>query len=142
VYEKILCPVDGSNVSNHGLREAVRLAAAMNSTLFLLHVVDNSAFIVFPPEVEALSDYMHEEGNKILKKALQVAGKKGVNAQAETIEIRQGRVAAAIVAAAKKAKVDLIVMGTQGRRGLSGLLLGSDAAAVVSAGSVPVLLVK
>lgn len=142
MYDKILCPVDGSKESNRGLREAIRLAAALQSQLLLLHVLDNTAFLVYPPEIEALADYMHQGGLRILAKAEKAAAKKSVAAQTKIIEIRHGRVAAAIVEAAKKAKADLIVMGTHGRRGVSGLLLGSDAAAVVAAGAVPVLLVK
>jgi nucleotide-binding universal stress UspA family protein len=142
MYQKILCPVDGSKTSNRGLREACRLATALDSKLLLLHVLDNSIFLVYPPEVGAMTGYLSDEARKILDKAARVAAKQGVQVETKLIEIRHGRVAGAIVDAAKKARADMIVMGTHGRRGLGGLLLGSDAAAVVGTATVPVVLAK
>jgi nucleotide-binding universal stress UspA family protein len=47
-----------------------------------------------------------------------------------------------IVAEAGQAQVDLIVLGTHGRRGLKRLVMGSDAELVVRHSTVPVLLVR
>ena len=57
-------------------------------------------------------------------------------------ETLDNRAASAIVAAARDAGCDLIVMGTHGRRGASHLVLGSDAEAVLKTSPVPVLLVR
>jgi K+-sensing histidine kinase KdpD len=57
-------------------------------------------------------------------------------------ESRGGTIADAILSQARKAKADLIVIGTHGRRGLSRVLMGSDAEAVVRESRVPVLLVR
>ena len=46
------------------------------------------------------------------------------------------------MAQAKKLKADVIVIGTHGRRGISRLLMGSDAEGVVRLATVPVLLVR
>jgi nucleotide-binding universal stress UspA family protein len=142
MYQKILCPVDGSKTSNQGLREACRLAAALDSKLLLLHVLDNSVFLAYPPEVGPMTGYLSEGARKILDKAARAAARQGVEVETKLIEIRRGRVAGAIVDAAKKSRADVIVMGTHGRRGLGGLLLGSDAAAVVGTATVPVVLAK
>jgi len=141
-YEKILCPVDGSKTSNRGMREAIRLALELNARILFLNVIDYSTFMVYPAGMDDWSDIWHKEGKKIVAKAQQAAQKREVAAAVKTIEIRKGRVASAIVAEAKKGKADLIVMGTEGRRGVGRLLLGSDAAAVVAASAIPVLLVK
>jgi nucleotide-binding universal stress UspA family protein len=50
-------------------------------------------------------------------------------------------VADLILKEAKKWPADIIVMGTHGRRGVTHMLLGSDAEAVVRSSLVPVLLV-
>lgn len=55
---------------------------------------------------------------------------------------RVGHAAEEILRAAKKAKVDLIVMGTRGRGTIGSLLLGSVAQSVLSASEVPVMVVR
>ena len=75
----------------------------------------------------------------ILTKAAVIAGAEGVAAETLLRESRGQSVAHAIVQHTRKHPVDLIVIGTHGRRGLSRALMGSDAEAVVR---VPVLLVR
>ena len=48
----------------------------------------------------------------------------------------------AIIAAAKKARCDLIVMASHGRRGIQGVVLGSETHKVLTHGKVPVLVVR
>ena len=43
---------------------------------------------------------------------------------------------------AKKAKCDLIIMASHGRKGLKGLLLGSETAKVLTHSKIPVLVVR
>jgi len=57
-------------------------------------------------------------------------------------EILAGRVADVIVRAAKKQRSDLLVLGTHGRRGLTRMVMGSDAELVVRYTPAPVLLVR
>lgn len=59
-----------------------------------------------------------------------------------TSSFRVGHAADEILRAAKKAKVDLIVMGSRGRRGIGSLLLGSVAQTVLSASEIPVMVVR
>ena len=59
-----------------------------------------------------------------------------------TSSYRVGHAADEILRAAKKSKVDLIVMGSHGRRGIGSLLLGSVAQSVLSASEVPVMVVR
>jgi nucleotide-binding universal stress UspA family protein len=56
-------------------------------------------------------------------------------------KVVQGKAADAVIKAAADAKADLIVMGTQGRTGLSRLLLGSTAEKVLRQSPVPVMTV-
>jgi len=56
--------------------------------------------------------------------------------------VKVGAPAATIVAEAQEARADLIVMGTHGRTGLSHLLLGSVAEAVIRKAPCPVLAVQ
>lgn len=62
--------------------------------------------------------------------------------QSVLLESIGARAADLIVDQAREWQVDLIVMGTHGRRGLRRLALGSDAELVVRSASVPVLLIR
>ena len=61
---------------------------------------------------------------------------------AEGVLAHADHVAQAVIAAARKKKCDLIVMASHGRRGLSGLLLGSETMKVLTHGRTPVLVLR
>jgi len=145
MYQKILVPVDGSKTAQRGLQEALKLAKALNSTIRLIHVVNEFAVIatyegmVYSKE---LVDSLIQSGKKVLAQAEQDVRAAGVAVQSELVEARSGQAGTEILHDATKSKADLIVLGTHGRRGLSRLLMGSDAEQVVRQSNVPVLLVR
>ena len=144
MYKRILVPLDGSDTAQLGLAEAIGIAQPLKARLLLLQVVDDLAWLVEMSAV-ANSAQLHREvrryADEVLAKAKAAAAK---DVEAETIvrETVGGRPADAIVDEARKQGCDLIVMGTHGRKGLSRMVLGSDAMAVVQASPVPVLLVR
>jgi len=145
MYKRILVPVDGSKTSLKGLREAIRLAKACKARLRLVHVVDESMAFrdsAFAFGAGNIVDILKQGGAKSLKSAAQFAEKQGIKAESALIESFKGRVAEAIVADAKKWRADLLVLGTHGRRGISHLVLGSDAELVARLAPAPVLLVR
>jgi len=145
MYKRILCPVDGSHTSDIGLHEAIRLAINQNAQLRLLHVIDT-----YMPVLDMSADFnlpymiemLRENGVKVIDKASAIANKSGIKADAKTIESAGSRASSYIVDEALQWPADLIVMGTHGLRGLSRLVMGSDAENVLRACKVPVLLVK
>ena len=145
LYKRILVPVDGSATSMRGLREALRIARAEGSRVWLLHVLDEF-FALSDPESARYADLIiasfRRGGERVLAKAAAVARSKGVKAQTLMPEVVGGSAAAEIVRQAKKVGADLIVLGTHGRRGMKRLALGSDAENVVRNSRVPVLLVR
>jgi nucleotide-binding universal stress UspA family protein len=145
LYKRILVPVDGSVTSMKGLREALRIAKAEGSRVWLLHVLDEF-FALSDPESARYTDVLiasfKRGGERVLAKAAAAARSKGVKAQTLMPEIVGGPAAAEIVRQAKKIGADLIVLGTHGRRGMKRLALGSDAENVVRNSRVPVLLVR
>lgn len=143
-YKRILVPVDGSPTAAKGMKAAIRLARESRGKLLLLHVVEEySAFMA--PEVGAsigpILDGLRLAGKRMLAKIASSAAKSGARPQQILAENFGGRVADSIVKEAKRARADLIVMGTHGRRGVKRALLGSDAELVVRHSPVPVLLV-
>jgi nucleotide-binding universal stress UspA family protein len=147
MYRRILVPVDGSNASMIGLRQALALAKDQNARVRILNVVDESVMI---PMMEAAGTTVYtdvigslrDEGQNVLAKAHLLAEKQGVRAEMAQIESRARPVSEIILADARRSKADLIVMGTHGRRGLNRLLLGSDAERVLRDSPIPVLLTR
>jgi len=145
LYRRILVPVDGSSTSNAGLKEALKLAKNQRARLYVLHVVDE--MIVFnTPEgginIGPIIDELKRGGKRLLQRTQKLASVQGVKPESELWETAGERVADVIVKRAKRWRVDLIVMGTHGRRGVSRMLMGSDAELVVRNAAVPVLLVR
>jgi nucleotide-binding universal stress UspA family protein len=145
MYERILVPVDGSEPSDRGLQEAIRLAKALGSEIRLVHIVDETPLAMNPETGMAtaplVADFA-EGGKAILEEARQLAQAEGIEPGVVLHENFAGRVADLIVEEAKKWRAEIIVMGTHGRRGISHAVLGSDAEAVVQRAEVPVLLVR
>lgn len=145
MYKRILCPVDGSDTSNAGMHEAIKLAKEQNAQLHFLHVIDTYVPIVDLSgdfNVTYMIDILRENGEKVIQYAAASAQKAGVIADTKTIESVGGRTASYIVQEAETWPADLIVMGTHGLRGISRLVMGSDAENVLRSSNVPVLLVK
>jgi nucleotide-binding universal stress UspA family protein len=146
VFKKILVPIDGSPTSDRGLAEAIQLAKETGATLCLLHVVNEMGVIqslaTEGTYVEGVLEILRAGGKRILKKAEARVRKRGVRTRSVLIENLGSRVADVIVRQAKKWGANLIVLGTHGRRGLSRLVMGSDAEGVVRTSPVPVLLVR
>jgi nucleotide-binding universal stress UspA family protein len=149
MFKRILVPIDGSPTSNRGLEQAIALAKDQSAQLCLLHVVDEAALnpglegtIYLPPSyLESVMKALRQKGQKILAKAETRARNRRLTVKTALQNVRGRPVAEVIIQQAKKWRADVIVLGTHGRRGLSRLLMGSDAEMVVREAPVPVLLV-
>ena len=145
MYKRILVPVDGSDASNLGLKEALNLSRSGHVRLRILNVVDKTMLPGAEPVAvdhnQAFVRYLKTSGRKALDAAAAAASSKHVTAECAQRSTTH-RVSDVIVNEAKKWGADMIVMGTHGRRGLNRLLLGSDAERVVRDAPVPVMLVR
>lgn len=145
MYERILVPVDGSDASRAGLNEALNLAGEHQSSLRLVHVVDD---LITMPVYEGamfageLIEQLRKQGRQLLDECAQLARKKGLNVDTVLTERVGGQAGVLIIEQAQNWPAELIVMGTHGRRGLKRIVLGSDAEYVVRHTNVPVLLVR
>jgi nucleotide-binding universal stress UspA family protein len=148
MFKRILVPMDGTPTADRGLDQAIKLARSQGATLCLLHVVDERGFIehfdvgASLAITETLLASLRDRGRKIIDNARAKAAKQGVKARPVLVENIARRVADLIVDNARKCRADLIVMGTHGRRGITRLVMGSDAEGVLRAALVPVLLVR
>lgn len=145
MYAKILVPLDGSPTSARGLDEAVALAVALKSSLVLLHVLDAQPVtieMVTAATWQDIHDSLRRQGQALLDQAHQICTDKGIASETRLIEGRLEPVADSIVGEARDLRCDLVVMGTHGRRGVSHIVMGSDAERVLRQCPVPVLLVR
>jgi len=138
IAKSILVPIDFSPASDRALELAGDLAGPFKADVHLVHVrtsVDTP--VVSPDDLEeverilALSDAKTE---KTLEKASQ-----GIDSPTHCHVQRGASPADAIIDAVSQHGCDLVVMGTNGRRGLKGLIVGSVAKEVVHRSPVPVL---
>lgn len=145
MYQKILVAVDGSTTSLRGLAEAMRVAKASGGRLRLVHVLNTlilESEIASTAYYQALAESIRESGVEILEHAAMLVRDAGVPFEEKMVEKIGAHASDEIVAQAKDWPADLIVLGTHGRRGLTRLVMGSDAERVLRRSPVPVLMVR
>lgn len=140
LYQKILVAADGSERNMAAVAEAIRIARICGAGIVAAYVQDLSALESVPPGEMVLRDtwgVIQEEGQATMYRIRSLA--EGVALQTVLLE---GKPAAEIVRYAEKNGIDLIVIGTQGKRGLERLLLGSVAESIIRSAPCRVLVVK
>ena len=138
-YKTILCPVDFDENSMAALNHAKDLASELNATLHVLHVVHLN-----PTIGELVHRPVSGGETPAFDKLRAMADRELVGVKHE-IHIRFAsalEIPKTVLAAADDLHADLLVMATHGRAGLSHLLLGSVAEAVVRTARCPVLTVR
>ncbi len=137
---RILHPTDFSPCSDHALVQAVRLARHFGAELHVLHVTAPGGP---PPAWSELP--APGEGPPLPAEPVEAAWPATVEALAPGRVVKARRQAAAPAAAileyAAEQEIDLVVMGTHGRRGLDRMLIGSVAEQVVREAQAPVMTV-
>jgi universal stress protein A len=143
---KILTPVDYSPCSRAALDHALFFAARFTAKIDVLHVWD------VPPSVRADMMVVSEDGPQSMQNVLLHGANKEMNEflanlSAEqrarvAIRVEHGDAVPTILDVAARDRYDLVVMGTNGRTGLSQLLMGSVAEKVVRQAPCPVLTVR
>jgi len=139
---RILCPTDFSEFSDIAFRYALSIAQHYGGKLFVEHVVElwqhpEAAFVPAHHYVEFRSHLLHK-GEEELQRFVKHHANNGIRPEPV---VEQGIAADAILALAEAQEVDLIVMGTHGRRGFDRLMVGSVTERVLRKASCPVLAV-
>ncbi|MCC2098191.1 MAG: universal stress protein [Hyphomicrobiales bacterium] len=146
--KNILVATDGSDLAGKAVAYATGLAKDLGAKLTVVTVseswspleIANKAQAGHFKAIEEFEQHASDIAAKVLKEASDIAQRAG--AAAETLHIPDATPAEGIIQAAAKQGSDLIVMGSHGRRGLSRLVLGSQALEVMSLSKVPVLIFK
>jgi nucleotide-binding universal stress UspA family protein len=134
-FEHILVPTDFSDVSLRAL-EYAKAIAGQKSELLLVHV-HQPTYPISPPEAAWIdeSEIVERQREQLDQSA---AALRSEGFRAESISLT-GELQDEILSAVKQHKVDLIVVGTHGDRGLERFLAGSDAEVVLRHAFCPVL---
>jgi universal stress protein A len=143
MFQRILAATDFSPASTPALEQSVKLAKRDGALLLIAHAYQEPGLVALsraPARVYKEWDEKLREGcERKLRPLVENARKEGVEAQALLLK---GFADEAIVKAAKQQGVDLIVMGTHGRRGAARLFLGSVASRVIATAPCPVMTVR
>ena len=139
--KKILIPTDGSDYSMRAAELGISVAKMLGAQVMVVYVMDTIVLdkIAKAAEREDVELELKHDGERYINYILSLANQKGVNA---AFLFAKGRPFEQVVHLAKGLGMDLIVMGTYGRRGAERILIGSVAERVIEYATCPVLIVK
>ncbi len=143
---RILCPIDFSDLSRLALKYAAAGARAFGSPLVVFHAQRFELPAYFTRgQVEELTR-QHRAEQERAREFLRLHVRKALGAEATQIpikfEVADAHPVDAVLGAAKRHRVELIVMGTHGRGGSKRLWLGSVAESVMRQAGVPVFIAR
>jgi nucleotide-binding universal stress UspA family protein len=144
MFDRMLVPTDGSDLSTQAALRAVALAKTCGAHVTVLLVQDVYPYTgigsVNADDLQAYVAKARAEGLSAMDPVAQAAREEGV--PVETLVVENDKPAYGIVEAAQRSGAKLIAMGSHGRGGIARLILGSVAAEVLALSPVPVLVFK
>ncbi len=137
MYQRMLLPLDGSELAETALSYAKGIAGRLGLEMLLLHVAGKG-------EAESLplhQAYIDHVSDRLRREMAEVQGKAGGQPVVKG-EVAIGYPAEEILRYAGEKEVDLIMMATHGRSGVSRWVMGSVADKVLRSAALPVLLIR
>ena len=144
MFKRILVPTDGSDITMKAVASAVTLAKAVGAQLYTISVKEPFPYSAIsemqPTPPQEFFDAQERIAAKRVAGVVEAAQAAGLTCQGHTVEALHPW--EAIIDHAKRQECDLLVMASHGRRGLSKLILGSQASRVLALSPVPVLVCR
>ena len=144
MYQRILVPTDGSDITAKAVTTAIAMAKLCAATLTTLCVKEPFPYSAIsemqPTPPQDFFDAQERIANARVNTVSELCKAAGLSCHAHTVEALHPW--EAIIDHAKTMGCDLIVMASHGRRGVSALLLGSETQKVLTHTRVPVLVVR
>ena len=142
MFTHILLPTDGSNLSQAAIQKGVQLAKSIKAKITGISVVPEQKYYLYKTDINVQEKDERAKHHKLqanrnlafLEKAAKEAG-----VPCETLCEIGDHPYETIIKVAEKRGCDLIMMASHGRRGLKGLLLGSETQKVLTHSLIPVL---
>ena len=147
MFRKILVPTDGSELSTAAVTAAIKLAEENGASVFVLNVQPTYQ----PPLVAEVpvADYFSKDEYDKSAMAVGTRVVEAVQAKAKAASVPSHALVRldpspweAIIRTAREEGCDLIFMASHGRRGMAGLLLGSETQKVLTHCKIPVLVYR
>lgn len=143
LFKKILFPIDLSETSPKIVPFITAMAEKFDSKihiLFVARIFQHFTSIYVPhTSIDAFENVIYEGAQKSL---LEFAEKHFKNAARIKTAVVKGDAAEEIINYIKKEGIDLVIMGTHGRKGLDKVIFGSVAERVSKTAQVPVMLIN
>lgn len=137
---KVLACIDGSEISDRVLAQAVDRVKKEGGELVVLYVVEDFCPIGLTEiDCDMVRELLMKEAKVIIDQALEKVRSLGVEGKGV---IKEGRPADVIVEFAKEEGADEIFIGSHGRHGAKKVLLGSVSSRVVEYATCPVTVIK
>ena len=147
MYKNIMVAIDDSDMATLALNEAMNLAYALHSKLYVIHVIDLS----LPPSTDiayVAVDFdkyiktIKRNGEELLDKVKIMAKNIGVDVDTKLIENKNyGVISEKILESADNLAADLLVLCSHGRRGFRRFFIGSVTEETIRTTKIPVLIV-
>ncbi|NLT28116.1 MAG: universal stress protein [Dehalococcoidales bacterium] len=142
MFKKVLVPLDGSELSESALMHVTDIISDCNAAdVVLMRIkepLDPNVIGTLDAKVAVeLDEAYRDEAARYLDKVVETLKEKGIAAKTEVLS---GNPAEEIIKYSQKNDIDLIIMSTRGRSGLSRLVFGSVAEKVIRNSTVPVLI--
>lgn len=143
MYNRILVPLDGSELAEQVLPGVIELAKCTGAEIVLLRVPDYPVYEYIMPVPDlntTIQEQARDQAHQYLDRISSELRATGLRVLTQVAY--EGAVYATILETARELRADLIAMSTHGRSGLARLVMGSVADDVVRHSELPVLLVR
>lgn len=141
MYDDVLVPTDGSAAALEAVEHALPIAECFDATVHALHVIEATLVGHSAPALDrdSVREALQDEGERAVAAVEERATDRGVPSTGGVVE---GVPETAILEYADDHGIDMIAMGTHGRDGLDGYLVGSVTERVIRRTDVPVVVVR
>jgi len=140
--KKILCAVDFSDMSSKVADYAQTIAKSMNSTVKVVYVAPSlSQYVGFHVPPTSIENFVGEIVSGA-EKTMDIFIQENFSEIEATGQVLTGYAAEEILKYADQENMDMIIMGTHGRKGIDRVLFGSVAEKIVKSAPIPVLTIR
>jgi nucleotide-binding universal stress UspA family protein len=147
MYDRILVPTDGSDVAENAVSHAIELAKHHDGAVHALYVIDTDSMSLSlgAEQVDRLQQGQYAEMEAVRERAEAATGYVADRAREQGLEatehVSAGRPHSLIADYTEGNDIDLVVMGSHGRGGVTRMLLGSVAERTLRSTTTPVLVI-
>lgn len=147
MFKHILVPTDGSSLSTDTVKRAVTFAKEIGAKISFFYAKPDypvayygEGALIDPTTPEKFAEMADKQARELLGAATAIAGEAGVGCT--SVSTISDIPYEAVIEAASSSGCDLIFMASHGRKGISGLLLGSETQKVLTHSKIPVLVYR